>query len=69
MYENQTILFHVIKAMSAGVLESVQQSLDKETAELDDLANHMKTGSKLVREKERKLRHLRNRFYTDVRKL
>ncbi|CAC5404026.1 CEP164 [Mytilus coruscus] len=52
-------------AMSASVLQTVQQSLDKETAELDDLANHMKTGSKLVREKERKLRHLRNRFYTD----
>ena len=48
------------------MLDTVQQSLDKETAELDDLANHMKTGSKLVREKERKLRHLRNRFYTDV---
>ncbi|XP_071175203.1 centrosomal protein of 164 kDa-like isoform X3 [Mytilus edulis] len=51
--------------MSASVLQTVQQSLDKETAELDDLANHMKTGSKLVREKERKLRHLRNRFGTD----
>ncbi|CAG2204031.1 unnamed protein product [Mytilus edulis] len=38
--------------MSASVLQTVQQSLDKETAELDDLANHMKTGSKLVREKE-----------------
>jgi hypothetical protein len=41
--------------MSANMLDTVQQSLDKETAELDDLANHMKTGSKLVREKERKL--------------
>ncbi|KAK3096852.1 hypothetical protein FSP39_003949 [Pinctada imbricata] len=50
---------------SALVLDDVRQQLEKESLEIDQMESQMKTGSQLLKEKERRLRQLSNRVNND----
>lgn len=48
------------------VLEEVKQKLEKESLDIDQMESQVKTGSRLVKEKERRLRQMSNRVQAEV---
>ena len=51
---------------SPQVLEEVKQKLEKESLDIDHMESQVKTGSRLVKEKEKKLRQMSSRVNPDV---
>ena len=51
---------------SPQVLEEVKQKLEKESLDIDHMESQVKTGSRLVKEKEKKLRQMSSRVNADV---
>ncbi|XP_056013456.1 LOW QUALITY PROTEIN: trichohyalin-like [Ostrea edulis] len=47
------------------VLEEVKQKLEKESLDIDQMESQVKTGSRLVKEKERRLRQMSNRVQAE----
>lgn len=50
---------------SPHVLEEVKQKLEKESLDIDHMESQVKTGSRLVKEKEKKLRQMSTRLHPD----
>lgn len=50
---------------SPHVLEEVKQKLEKESLDIDHMESQVKTGSRLVKEKEKKLRQMSTRLQPD----
>ena len=66
MLKNVTRWLQTLPAQNAGMLDDVKQNIDKEEVELGQIENQMKTGQRLVREKERKLRLLKSQMSVGV---